>query len=83
MRGKLVLVNEGINFSMQQLRSGISSFLPVLGSQISGYQDMLESQNNSLNHLFEDMDNKEVDSNFESDTNSDNGSIYSDHEFDI
>ncbi len=68
---------------MQQLRSGISSFLPVLGLQISGFQDMLESQNNSLEQSFEDMDKEEVDSNFEPDTNSDNGSIYSDYEFDI
>jgi hypothetical protein len=64
---------------MQQLRSGISLFLPVLGLQISGFQDILEPGNNSMEQSFEVMDNEEVDSNSESDTNSDNGSIYSDN----
>lgn len=85
MRGKLALVNEGINFSMQQLRSGISSFLPVLGLQISGFQDILESHNNNPELSCEDMDNEEeVGSNFDtdSDTDCDNGSIFSNYEFD-
>jgi hypothetical protein len=104
VRGKLALVNEGINFSMQQLRSGISSFLPVLGLQISGFQDILESHNNNPELSCEDMDNEEelgsnfdtdmscedmdneeeVGSNFDtdSDTDCDNGSIFSNYEFD-
>lgn len=69
------MVNEGINFSMQQLRSGIISFLPVLGLQISGFQDILESHNNSPEKSCEDMDNEEeVDPNFDSESDNDSDS---------
>ena len=85
LRGKLALVNEGINFSMEQLRAGITSFLPILGLQVSGFRDILDSAYNGVEQSCkEDAENEEE---AESDTNNeiynDNGSISYDYEFNI
>ena len=66
MRGKLAL-DQGINFSMEQLRAGITSFLPILGLQVSRFQDILDSHYNGVEQSCEeDTQNEEE---IESDTN--------------
>ena len=84
MRGKLALVNEGINFSMEQLKAGITSFLPVLGLQVSGFQDILDSHYNGVEQSCEDTENEEeAESGTDNEIYNDNGSISLDCEFDI
>ena len=85
MRGKLALVNEGINFSMEQLKAGITSFLPVLGLQVSGFQDILDSHYNGVEQSCEeDTENEEeAESDTDNEIYNDNGSTSSDCEFDI
>ena len=82
MRGKLVLVNESINYSMEQLRAGITSFMPILGLQIAGFHDILDSHYNGAELLCEDTDSDEdVDSDTDNEIDDDNCSIFSDYEF--
>ena len=84
LRGKLALVNEGINFSMGQLRGGITYFLPILGLQVSGFRDILDSHYNGVEQSCEeDTDNEEeAESDTDNEIDNDNGSISSDYELD-
>lgn len=76
------MANEGINFSMEQLRAGIASFLPILGLQVSGFQDILDSHYNGVEQSCEDTDNEEeMESDTDNEIDNDNGSISSDYEF--
>ncbi|XP_048586080.1 uncharacterized protein LOC116618382 isoform X3 [Nematostella vectensis] len=54
LRGKLALVQQGIEFAMRQISSGFSSFAPVLNEDLEEFRDTLQTPDEEENEEEED-----------------------------